>query len=90
MGNEHSSIVPYGVYRVKDQHIMIAGATNAQFKSMCEVIARPDLPSLYNNNSVRVKHRAKIREELEREFAKWEINELCIAFNNVKVPASKI
>jgi crotonobetainyl-CoA:carnitine CoA-transferase CaiB-like acyl-CoA transferase len=28
IGNMHPSIVPYGVYRVKDQHMMLAAATN--------------------------------------------------------------
>src|SRR5699024_1881302 len=45
MGNAHMSLVPYGVYPTRDDHIIIAIGNDTQWQRYCTVIERPDLAS---------------------------------------------
>jgi crotonobetainyl-CoA:carnitine CoA-transferase CaiB-like acyl-CoA transferase len=70
-GNEHPTIVPYGVFQAADGALVIAVGNNSQYGRFChEVIERPDLadaPELKTNLS-RVQRRETLVPELLKEI----------------------
>jgi crotonobetainyl-CoA:carnitine CoA-transferase CaiB-like acyl-CoA transferase len=36
-GNMHPTIVPYGVYKAKDDYIMLGAASQTQFEMLCDI-----------------------------------------------------
>ncbi|KWR91545.1 CaiB/BaiF CoA transferase family protein [Cupriavidus sp. IDO] len=45
MGNAHSNMVPYQVFRCKEGDVIVAVGNDSQYRAFCEVIGRPDLAS---------------------------------------------
>lgn len=43
MGNAHSNMVPYQVFRCKEGDVIVAVGNDGQFRALCELIDRPDL-----------------------------------------------
>ena len=67
MGNDHHSIVPYGLVPVKDGHIVLALHVGEFWRKFCHAIGRDDL--ITNPDYRRVRDRQKNRDALEREIA---------------------
>ncbi|MDD2546993.1 MAG: CaiB/BaiF CoA-transferase family protein [Burkholderiaceae bacterium] len=70
-GNEHPSIVPYGVFDAADGPLVITVGNNAQFERFCrEVIDRPDLADdeRFKTNLGRGSHRDALVPEILREL----------------------
>jgi crotonobetainyl-CoA:carnitine CoA-transferase CaiB-like acyl-CoA transferase len=70
-GNDHPSIVPYGVFDAADGPLVITVGNNAQFQRFCaEVIERPDLAAdpRYASNISRSTHRETLVPELKKEL----------------------
>ena len=67
LGNDHPTVVPYGVFPTATDDIVVAVASDAQYRTLCEAIGRPDLAAdpRFETNSGRVQNRA----ELERALA---------------------
>ncbi|MGE4187864.1 MAG: CaiB/BaiF CoA transferase family protein, partial [Hyphomicrobiaceae bacterium] len=42
-GNQHSNLVPYGMFPTKTVPIMIGAGNNRAFKKVCDVLGRPEL-----------------------------------------------
>ena len=66
-GNEHPSIVPYGVFDAADGPLVITVGNNAQFQRFCtEVIERPDLAAdaRFATNTGRSQNRHALLPEL--------------------------
>ena len=71
--NHHPSIVPYGIYKVRnDQRITIACGTDRQYQGLCKAIGRMDLAKdpLFITNQNRVANRALLNQELSLEFGR--------------------
>ncbi|AQV94218.1 CoA transferase [Cupriavidus necator] len=43
MGNAHSNMVPYQVFRCKEGDVIVAVGNDSQYRAFCEVIGRPEL-----------------------------------------------
>ncbi|MCT9127173.1 CaiB/BaiF CoA transferase family protein [Cupriavidus gilardii] len=43
MGNAHSNMVPYQVFRCREGDVIVAVGNDAQYTALCEVIGRPEL-----------------------------------------------
>lgn len=43
MGNAHSNMVPYQVFRCREGDVIVAVGNDAQYAALCEVIGRPEL-----------------------------------------------
>ncbi|MDR1968855.1 MAG: CoA transferase [Burkholderiaceae bacterium] len=70
-GNDHPSIVPYGVFDAADGPLVITVGNNAQFQRFCaEAIERPDLAAdpRYVTNISRSAHRQTLLPELKKEL----------------------
>lgn len=61
-GNAHPSIVPYGVFQASDGPLVITVGNNGQFRSLCEVLERPQLADdpLYRTNLLRCENRTAL------------------------------
>ena len=91
MGNGIPGMSPFGTIRVRDGVIALAAPHDPQFKVLCKLIGRDDLPldPRFTNEEQRWKHEAELRREIERftsEHTKLELREL---FGG-KVPFSPI
>ena len=67
LGNEHPSITPYAPYRTADRELILAVATEGQWRQLLEALSREDLARdpRFDRNADRVLHRAELRVELE-------------------------
>lgn len=70
MGNAHPNIVPYQVFRARDQQMVVAAASDQQFARLCEVVSAPDLAQdpRFATNAARVAHRDELVPLLEQLF----------------------
>ncbi|EAR83810.2 CAIB/BAIF CoA-transferase family protein (macronuclear) [Tetrahymena thermophila SB210] len=93
MGNNHPSIVPYGVYKVKnDEYIVLGSATNDQFKRFCKVIGIEEILSdeKFKNNSDRVKNRVELDEIINKALQNFEAKQLTQLLEENKIPGGNI
>ena len=92
-GRTHLSNPLYNVFGAKDgTEIVIAANTNAMWISLCAVLGRADLsadPTLATRAD-RLKQKDRIVDELTKEFAKWEPDDIYRALVEAEVPASPI
>jgi crotonobetainyl-CoA:carnitine CoA-transferase CaiB-like acyl-CoA transferase len=96
MGNAHSYIVPYQVFRCKEGSIIIAVANDSQFAAFCRVIERASLASdpLYCTGPERNRNRERLipliaEAMLARTMSEWvaqlELNNVpCGPINDMK------
>ncbi len=63
-GNQHSNLVPYGMYPTKTCPIMIGAGNNRAFRKVCEVLGRPELADdpRFKNNGDRLNNRDALNE----------------------------
>lgn len=87
LGNAHPNIVPYQVFATADGFLILAVATDAQFRRFAAASGRPELAEdvRFHTNSARVQHRAQMTQVLaglfaQRSTAQW-IN--CLEAANV-------
>ncbi|KAJ3317970.1 hypothetical protein HDU76_000991 [Blyttiomyces sp. JEL0837] len=61
-GTRHASIVPYQAFPTADSHIVLGAGNDVQFKKLCDVIGRADLPndSRFVHNNDRVQNRESL------------------------------
>lgn len=75
-GNDHPSIVPYGMFEAADGPLIIAVGNNAQFDKFCRFcIERPDIAddARFRTNVERARHREALKpllDQLIRGFAR--------------------
>lgn len=78
MGNAHSNMVPYQVFRCKEGDVIVAVGNDGQFRALCELIGRPDLAAdaRYATPGQRNRHRDTLIPQiaeamLTRTMAEW-------------------
>lgn len=71
LGNAHPSIAPYALFRASDRDLVIAVGNDKQFRTLAEVLARPEWTSdpRFAANAGRVAHREALTAELERALS---------------------
>lgn len=92
-GNEHPTIVPYGVFQAADGPMVIAVGNNSQFERFCrDVIERPDLadaPELKTNLS-RLQHRETLVPELLKEIKARSRSLLLARMKAAQIPCGEV
>ena len=75
MGNAHPTVVPYRSFRAADGELIVAVGNDRQFKALCEVIGRSDLPqdARFARNSARVVNRQELEQTLTEIFAQLPV-----------------
>lgn len=92
-GNDHPSVVPYGVFHAKDGPVVIAVGTTKQFRLVCsEVLGRPDIAedARYQSNILRAQNRETLLPLMNAEFAKLERSDLIARLKAAGVPCGEV
>lgn len=92
MGNAHAQVAPYGVFPVRDGHVILAPANDGLFRKLTELLGLTDLASdaRFTSNGSRVQNAGALDDEIANATAKWskaELLEACVKFG---VPAGPI
>jgi crotonobetainyl-CoA:carnitine CoA-transferase CaiB-like acyl-CoA transferase len=92
VGNDHLSIAPYEPLHVKDGLVIVAVANPRLWVRFCEAIGRNDLrdDARFRTNADRMRHRAALKDALEREFASVTAEELSAKLEAHQVPYGRV
>ena len=92
VGNDHLNIAPYEPLRAKDGRIIVAVANPRLWTRFCDAISRQDLieDPRFVSNTERVRHRQALKQELERTFAQWTVDELTKRLEARNVPCGRV
>ena len=92
-GNNHPSIVPYGVFDAQDGPLVITVGNNSQFARFCaEVIDRPDLAAdlRFTTNLLRAANRAALIPEINLELGRRLRKDLLTRLANAGIPCGEV
>lgn len=92
MGNENFTASPSGTFQTADGLLNIAANKQEQYEALCRVIGRPDLKDdpRYARRTDRLRNRASLRAELEKELAARPAVEWESLLNEAGVPAGRV
>jgi crotonobetainyl-CoA:carnitine CoA-transferase CaiB-like acyl-CoA transferase len=90
LGNAHPSVAPYEPLRCADGELIVAVGTDAQFRSLCAALGRPELAERHPTNAARVGARAQLRAELESLLAARPAAEWARDLADAGVPAGEV
>jgi CoA:oxalate CoA-transferase len=92
LGARHPSITPFGAFRTRDGHVIIAAGNDRLFETLCRTLDRPDLPtrSEFASNELRTQHHEQLREELEATLSQAETRTWLTRFEAAEIPCSPI
>lgn len=92
-GNNHPSIVPYGVFDAQDGPLVITVGNNSQFARFCaEVIDRPDLAAdlRFTTNLLRAANREALIPEINLELGRRLRKDLLTRLANAGIPCGEV
>ncbi|NLY65068.1 MAG: CoA transferase [Alcaligenaceae bacterium] len=92
-GNEHPSIMPYGMFEAADGPLIIAVGNNAQFFKFCQnVIERPDLAEdpRFISNVERAKYRSILQPLLVEAIALYTRDQMIERMVACGIPCGKV
>jgi CoA:oxalate CoA-transferase len=92
-GREHVSIPTYNTFVAGDGiEIVVAANTQEMWRSLCEVLGRPDLVEdpRFPDNAARLNHKAEVVALLQDEITKWDAEGLHHALVEAGVPVAPI
>jgi crotonobetainyl-CoA:carnitine CoA-transferase CaiB-like acyl-CoA transferase len=92
MGNDHSSIAPYETLRARDGMVMVAAANPRLWRQLCDALGLSHLAEdpRFKTNTDRVRNRPALKEELERAFANYRVEELSALLERAAVPCGRV
>jgi crotonobetainyl-CoA:carnitine CoA-transferase CaiB-like acyl-CoA transferase len=92
LGNVHPSIEPFATYAAADGPVMICAGNDGQFAALARAIGEPELAAdeRFATNPSRVKHRAALRELIERRLAGAPVTEWVRRLRAAGVPAGPV
>ena len=92
IGNDHTNIVPYGVYPVADGFLILAVGNDRQFAGLCTVLGRPEwsADARFATNRARVENRAELEPMIAATTKDWQRDTLLAACGKQGVPAGPI
>lgn len=91
-GNEHPSIMPYGVYRTSDGHVILAVGNDSQFRRFMEFLKLEGLAEdpRFATNPGRLQNRDALNEILIPSVQRFTTDEVLAAMEARKVPAGPV
>jgi formyl-CoA transferase len=91
-GNQHPTIVPYGVYRASDAYFNLAVGTEDLWRRFCAVLELDDLRAdpRFATNRDRLAHREELNALLEPLFATHTIGEIQALMDRASVPCGAV
>ena len=89
MGNEHPSVMPYGLLRAADGDIVVAVGNDRQFTALCEVLELT-VDEKFATNPGRIEHRAELKALLEDALKRRPVDEWVRELGTRGVPAGRV
>ncbi len=92
LGSAHPRNAPYRVFRSSDGYFGMAAGNNALWRSVCEVVGRPDLldDERFVSPTTRARHQDALLVILEAEFARADTASWLERFRTAGVPSAPI
>ncbi|MGR3759747.1 CaiB/BaiF CoA transferase family protein [Roseobacteraceae bacterium NS-SX3] len=91
-GNEHPSIVPYGLYETADGHVILAVGNDSQFRRCMEFLGLEGLAEdpRFATNPARLEYREELNAILFPAVKRFTTAEVIAAMEARKVPAGPV
>jgi len=91
-GNDHPSVVPYGIYPTGEGDLVLAVGSDRHFAALAELLGAPDLPDdpRFATNSDRVVNRAALRTALEEKLSSRSAEEWSERCQRAGVPCGRV
>ncbi len=92
LGSAHPRNAPYRVFRSRDGYFGMAAGNNALWRSVCEVVAMPELlaDERFTSPTLRAKHQDALLEILEARFTQDDTAAWLQRFQAAGVPSAPI
>ena len=92
LGNDHPTVVPYGVFDAEDGPFVIGVGNDAQFRRFCAFAGRPELADdeRFATNALRVRNRDGLIPLIAEVVARYPTRYWTEGLESVNVPASVI
>jgi crotonobetainyl-CoA:carnitine CoA-transferase CaiB-like acyl-CoA transferase len=92
MGNAHSNMVPYQVFRCKEGDVIVAVGNDSQYRAFCKLIGRDDLATdpRYANPGQRNRHRDILIPEIAQVMLTRTMSEWVERMEAANVPCGPI
>ncbi|CUH86212.1 Succinyl-CoA:(R)-benzylsuccinate CoA-transferase subunit BbsF [Phaeobacter sp. CECT 5382] len=91
-GNEHPSIVPYGLYDTSDAHVILAVGNDSQFRRFMEFLGLEGLAedARFATNPARLQNRGALNDILIPALQRFTMDEVIAGMEARKVPAGPV
>jgi crotonobetainyl-CoA:carnitine CoA-transferase CaiB-like acyl-CoA transferase len=91
-GNEHPSIMPYGLYETSDAHVIMAVGNDSQFRRFMEFLGLEGLAEdpRFATNPARLQHRDALNEILIPSLQRFTMDQVITGMEARKVPAGPV
>ncbi|WP_310631221.1 CoA transferase [Paraburkholderia sp.] len=92
VGNRHPSSAPFGAFRARDGHYVVAVLNNRLFARLAQAIGAPDLPddARFASDSLRCEHEAALRERIESWSRGLTVAQVNAALSEAGIPVAPI
>ena len=92
LGSAHPRNAPYQAFKASDGHFVIAAGNDKLWKSVTEVVGRPDLlaDARFATTQLRAANQLALKELLEVEFARNGVDHWLSVFEKAGVPHGRI
>jgi CoA:oxalate CoA-transferase len=92
IGSRHPSITPFDAFAARGGHVIIAAGNDGLFRSLCDVIGRPELSGdpRFATNERRTQNAATLKLELERELTQRSVEEWLERLQQAGIPCGPL
>ncbi len=92
VGNRHPLTTPFGTYRARDGHVVIAAANDELFARVATLVQDADLLGdvRFADDESRTAHEAVLRERIEAWTSRRSVDEVVARARELRVPCSAI
>ncbi|WP_028217015.1 CaiB/BaiF CoA transferase family protein [Paraburkholderia oxyphila] len=92
VGNRHASSAPFGAYRAKDGHFVLAVLNNRLFERFAQAIGQPELVDdpRFADDATRSEHEAALRARIESWSVVLGISEVNARLSDAGIPVAPI
>ena len=91
-GNRHMTIAPYDTFEMRDGVLVLAVGTDAQWRTFCRTLARPDLAAdpRFATNAQRVERFDELRPLVTETLAPYRLNQAVELLRDAGVPCGAV
>ncbi|WP_163527335.1 CaiB/BaiF CoA transferase family protein [Halobacillus ihumii] len=92
VGNSHNNVVPYQVFRCKDDPIMLCAGNNGLYVKLCKLLNHPEWATdpRYCTNDKRLENEEELVSKIQQVMKKKTADEWMELLSQAKIPAGKV